>query len=182
MICDRKRLQNVTCHFFLLISTLCGSYFGFLYILVFWWPFEDGATTSVQILSLIRISDSCQKNMSFRSSITSHGDKNVGSGWRAERNENQEKLAITGISQTLVNQCWTNLWNCICQNLHRGRDFQHFILFLFVHKRIMFVFVCAQINMYIRIMFVPFPFDCISLTNCLSCHLQPVLLFCKPLS
>lgn len=137
----RKRLQNVTCHFFLLISTLCGSYFGFLYMLVFWWPFEDGATTSVQILSLIRISDSCQKNMSFRSSITSHGDKNVGSGWRAERNENQEKLAITGISQTLVNQCWTNLWNCICQNLHRGRDFQHFILFLFVHKRIMFVFV-----------------------------------------
>lgn len=158
MICDRKRLQNVTCHFFLLISTLCGSYFGFLYMLVFWWPFEDGATTSVQILSLIRISDSCQKNMSFRSSITSHGDKNVRSGWRAERNENQEKLAITGISQTLVNQCWTNLWNCICQNLHRGWDFQHFILFLFVHKRIMFVFVCAQINMYIRIMFVPFPF------------------------
>lgn len=130
----------------------------YIYFLVFWWLFEDGAATSVQILSLTWISFSCQKNMIFRSSITSHGDKNVGSGWRAERNENQEKLAITGISQTLVNQYWTNLWNCICQNLHRGRDFQHFILFLFAHKRIMFVFVCAQINMYIRIMFVTIPF------------------------
>lgn len=154
MICDRKRLQNVTCHFFLLISTLCGSYFGFLYILVFWWPFEDGATTSVQILSLIRISDSCQKNMSFRSSITSHGDKNVGSGWRAERNENQEKLAITGISQTLVNQCWTNLWNYLSKSSQRTRFSTFHIIFICTQKN--YVCVCAQINMYIRIMFVPF--------------------------
>lgn len=103
----------------------------YIYILVFWWVFEDGATTSVQILSLTRISDSCQKNMIFRSSITSHGDKNVGSGWRAERNENQEKLTIPGVCQSLVNQYWTNLWDCICQNLHRGRDFQHNISYYF---------------------------------------------------
>lgn len=85
-----------------------------------------------------------KKNMIFRSSITSHGDKNVGSGWRAERDENQEKLAITGISQTLVNQYWTNLWKCICQNLQRTRFSTFHIIFICTQKNYVCVCMCAD--------------------------------------